>query len=46
MRYVKYALAAVASVLWLIGLADQLPDLTQTAKYLGISMLMVAVAKI
>jgi hypothetical protein len=46
MRYVKYALVAVASVLWLIGLADQLPDLTQTAKYLGISMLMVAVAAI
>ncbi|HET7850849.1 MAG TPA: hypothetical protein VFL51_17500 [Pseudolabrys sp.] len=46
MRYAKYALVAVASVLWLIGLVDQLPDLTQTAKYLGISMLMVAVAAI
>ncbi|HEU4660771.1 MAG TPA: hypothetical protein VFS63_08930 [Pseudolabrys sp.] len=46
MKYVKYALVAAASVLWLIGLADQLPDMTHTAKYLGISMLMVAVAAI
>jgi hypothetical protein len=41
---VKYSLIAVASLLWLVGFADQLPDLTQTAKYVGISLLMVAVA--
>ena len=43
---VKYSLIAVASVLWLVGLADQVPDLMQTAKYVGISLLMVAVAVI
>jgi hypothetical protein len=43
---VKYSLIAVASLLWMIGLADQLPDVTQTAKYVGISLLMVAVATI
>ena len=43
---VKYSLIAVASLLWLIGFADQLPDVTQTAKYVGISLLMVAVAAI
>jgi hypothetical protein len=41
---VKYSLIAVASLLWLIGFADQLPDVTQTVKYVGISLLMVAVA--
>ncbi len=41
---VKYAIIAVASLLWLVGFADQLPDVTQTAKYVGISLLMVAVA--
>ncbi|MGC1467470.1 MAG: hypothetical protein WA792_17265 [Pseudolabrys sp.] len=46
MKYFKYALVAVASVLWLLGLAGQLPDVMQTAKYIGISMLMVAVAAI
>jgi hypothetical protein len=43
---VKYSLIAVASLLWLVGFADQLPDLMQTAKYVGISLLMVAVAAI
>jgi hypothetical protein len=43
---VKYSLIAVASVLWLIGFADQLPDVAQTAKYVGISLLMVTVAAI
>jgi hypothetical protein len=43
---VKYSLIAIASVLWLIGLADQIPDLMQTAKYVGISLLMVAVAAV
>jgi hypothetical protein len=42
----KYSLIAGASALWLFGLSDQLPDLMQTAKYVGISMLMVAVAVI
>ena len=46
MKYFKYALVAVASVLWLVGLANQIPDIMQTAKYIGISMLMVAVAAI
>ena len=41
---VKYTIIAVASLLWLVGFADQLPDVTQTAKYVGISLLMVAVA--
>jgi len=43
---VKYSLIAVASLLWLTGLADQVPDPMQTAKYVGISLLMVAVAVI
>ena len=43
---VKYSLIVIASGLWLFGLSDQLPDLTQTAKYVGISLLMVAVAAI
>jgi hypothetical protein len=41
---VKYSIIAAASLLWLIGFADQLPDVTQTVKYVGISLLMVAVA--
>jgi hypothetical protein len=41
---VKYSIIAVTSLLWLVGFADQLPDFTQTAKYIGISLLMVAVA--
>ena len=44
--YLKYGLIALGSVLWMLGLADQLPDLVQTAKYVGISLLMVAVAAI
>jgi hypothetical protein len=43
---VKYSLIAVVSVLWLVGLADQIPDPAQTAKYVGLSLLMVAVATI
>jgi hypothetical protein len=43
---VRYGLIAIASVLWLAGLADQIPDVTQTAKYVGISLLMAAVAAI
>lgn len=43
---VKYSLIAVASLLWLVGFADQLPDLMQTTKYVGISLLMVTVAAI
>ena len=43
---VKYSLIAVAALLWLFGFADQLPDTMQTAKYVGISLLMVAVAAI
>ena len=43
---VKFALILVALALWSIGLADQLHDLTSTAKYVGISLLLVAVARI
>ncbi len=42
----KYSLIAGAAALWLFGLSDQIPDLMQTAKYVGISLLMVAVAAI
>lgn len=41
---VKYTIIAATSFLWLVGLADQLPDVTQAAKYVGISLLMLAVA--
>ena len=40
----KYSLIAGAAALWLFGLSDQLGDLMQTAKYVGISLLLVAVA--
>ena len=43
---VKYSLIVIASGLWLLGLADQIPDFTQTAKYVGISLLIAAVAAI
>ena len=43
---VKYSLITVASVLWLLGLSDQLADPMQAVKYVGISLLMVAVAVI
>ncbi len=42
----KYSLIAGAALLWLFGLSGQLGDLMQTAKYVGISLLMVAVASI
>lgn len=41
---VKYPLIACASVLWLLGLADQIPDPMQTAKYVGLSALIAAVS--
>jgi hypothetical protein len=44
--WLKYSLIACASALWLFGLSDQLPDLIQTAEYVGISLLMVAVTVI
>jgi hypothetical protein len=46
MPVLKYSLIASAALLWLFGLSDQLPDLMQTAKYVGISLLLVAVAVI
>jgi hypothetical protein len=46
MPVLKYSLIAGAAVLWLIGLGDQLGDPMQTAKYVGISLLLVAVAAI
>ena len=42
----KYSILAVGAALWLVGLSDQIPDMVQTAKYVGISALMVAVAAI
>lgn len=41
---VKYALISAAAILWLVGLSDQLHDPMQTAKYVGISLLMTALA--
>jgi hypothetical protein len=41
---VKYSIIAATTLLWLVGFADQLPDVEQTAKYVGISLLMLAVA--
>jgi hypothetical protein len=41
---VKHSIIAAASLLWLVGFADQLPDMMQAAKYVGISLLMLAVA--
>jgi hypothetical protein len=43
---VKYPLITIASVLWLLGLADQIPDPVQTAKYVGLSALIAAVATV
>ena len=41
---VKYPLIAIASALWLFGLADQIPDPMQVAKYVGLSALITAVS--
>jgi len=41
---IKYPLIAVASVVWLIGLADQVSDPMQIAKYVGLSALIAAVS--
>ena len=41
---VKYPLIAIASALWLFGLADQIADPMQLAKYVGISALIAAIA--
>ncbi len=46
MPTLKYSLIAGAAVLWLLGLSDQLGDMVQTAKYVGISLLLLAVAAI
>lgn len=46
MRVLKYSLIAGATLLWFLGLSDQLPDLMPTAKYVGNTMLMAAVAAI
>ncbi|MDE2071212.1 MAG: hypothetical protein KGI70_00560 [Patescibacteria group bacterium] len=39
----KYPLIAIASVLWLVGLVDQISDPMQLAKYVGLSALIAAV---
>ena len=41
---IKYPLIAIASTLWLFGLADQIADPMQLAKYVGISALIAAVS--
>jgi hypothetical protein len=41
---IKYPLIAIASVVWLIGLADQASDPMQIAKYVGLSALIAAVS--
>jgi hypothetical protein len=46
MLYLKYAAGAVGALLWGSGLVGQLPDLALTAKYLGISALMLVLALI
>ena len=43
---VKCSLIAVATLLWLIGLGDQIPDPVHTAKYVGLSVLIAAVATV
>jgi hypothetical protein len=43
---VKYSLIVAASGLWLLGLAGQIQDPMQIAKYVGISLLMAAVAAV
>jgi hypothetical protein len=44
MVLLKYGIAALGSGLWAYGLIDQLGSLASIAKYLTISLLMVAVA--
>ena len=44
MPALKYSLIAGAALLWLLGLSDQIGDVMQTAKYVGISLLLVAVS--
>ena len=44
MLYLKYAAGAVGALLWGSGLIGQLPDLALTAKYIGISALMIVLA--
>jgi hypothetical protein len=41
---VKYPLIAIATVIWLVGLADQVSDPMQIAKYVGLSALIAAVS--
>jgi hypothetical protein len=41
---VKYPLIAIGSAVWLFGLADQIPDPVQTAKYVGLSALIAVVS--
>jgi hypothetical protein len=41
---VKYPLIALATLVWLVGLADQVSDPVQLAKYVGLSALIAAIA--
>jgi len=41
---VKYPLIAIGGAVWLFGLADQIPDPMQIAKYVGLSALITAIS--
>jgi hypothetical protein len=41
---VKYPLIAITAGVWLLGLADQVADPMQLAKYVGLSALIAAVS--
>lgn len=43
-RHWKAGLAVLAAGLWIIGLTDQLESLEMVARYVGLSVAMVAVA--
>jgi hypothetical protein len=46
MRYWKYGVAAIAGVMWIAGLVDQFDSLELTARYVGLSLALVAVATV
>lgn len=43
---VRYVLIVATVVLWIVGLGDQIDDPAKVVKYVAISLLMVAVARI
>ena len=42
--YWKYGVAVIAGILWFGGLVDQIESIELTARYLGISLAMAAIA--